>query len=142
VVSECAYAAALDSVGYLSLSLPDPSLCHPSLCSVASRQAPLTWTQSSSEQSRPSRKFLDGPRPGTCSPHGPGEQREMTVVASPNNWRMAIVNMAIGALVVAIALHIAADLIRSVAPELIAVLVLIASGYGLWALARIRRSRW
>jgi anti-sigma-K factor RskA len=66
----------------------------------------------------------------------------MTVVASPNNWRMAIVNMAIGALVVAIALHIAADLIRSVAPELIAVLVLIASGYGLWALARIRRSRW
>jgi hypothetical protein len=55
---------------------------------------------------------------------------------------MAIVNMAIGALVVAIALHIAADLIRSVAPELIAVFALIASGYGLWALARIRRSHW
>jgi anti-sigma-K factor RskA len=66
----------------------------------------------------------------------------MTVVASPNNWRMATVKMAIGALVVAIALHVAADLIRSVAPELIAVFVLIASGYGLWALARIRRSHW
>jgi hypothetical protein len=53
VVSGCTYAAAMDSVGYSSsLSLLDPSLCHPSLCSVASRQAPLAWTQSSSEQSR------------------------------------------------------------------------------------------
>jgi hypothetical protein len=46
---------------------------------------------------------------------------------TPNNWRTSIVNLAISALVVAIALHIAVELVRTVAPELI---------------TRIRRSRW
>ena len=61
---------------------------------------------------------------------------------TPNNWRTSIVNLAISALVVAIALHIAVELVQAVAPELITVFVVIVFAYGLWALARIRRSRW
>jgi uncharacterized membrane protein len=61
---------------------------------------------------------------------------------TPNNWRTSIVNLAISALVVAIALHIAVELVRTVAPELITVFLVIVFAYGLWALARIRRSRW
>jgi hypothetical protein len=60
----------------------------------------------------------------------------------PSSWPRAIVNIAITILVVAIALHLAVELIRSVAPELIAICVLIAVGYGSWTIARFRRSRW
>ena len=61
---------------------------------------------------------------------------------NPSSWSRTIVNIAITVLVVAIALHLAAVLIRSVAPELIMIFVLIAIGYGIWVLARTRRSRW
>ena len=50
--------------------------------------------------------------------------------------------MAISLLAVAIAIHIAADLIRSVAPELIIVGAVIALVYVFVAIARYRRSRW
>jgi len=61
---------------------------------------------------------------------------------SPNSWSRTIANIAITILVVAIALHLATVLIRSVAPELFALFFLIAIGYGIRALARARRSRW
>jgi hypothetical protein len=61
---------------------------------------------------------------------------------TPHNWRTAIVNMAIAALVVAIALHVAAELVRSVAPELIALSSAAVLCYVLVAIARYRRSRW
>jgi len=61
---------------------------------------------------------------------------------TPSNWRRSIVNLAISALVVAIALHIAVELVRTIVPELVTVLVVMLFAYGLWALARIRRSRW
>lgn len=61
---------------------------------------------------------------------------------TPHNWRTGIVNIAISALVVAIALHIAVDLVRNAIPELITSLVVILSVYAAWTLVRIRRSRW
>jgi anti-sigma-K factor RskA len=65
-------------------------------------------------------------------------------MASPTagNWRTSIVNLAISALFVAIALRIAFDLIRSVAPELIIAVVVIVLAHGGWTAIRIRRSRW
>ena len=61
---------------------------------------------------------------------------------TPNSWGKSIVNMAISLLAAAIAIHIAADLIRSVAPELIIVGAVIALVYVFVAIARYRRSRW
>lgn len=61
---------------------------------------------------------------------------------TPNSWRTAIVNFTITILVFAVVLHIAAELIRSVAVELIAAVVIAAICYGLWALARHQRDRW
>jgi len=61
---------------------------------------------------------------------------------TPSNWRTAIVNLTISLLVAAIALHVAAELIRSVAVELIVVFVVVVFGCGLWTFVRFWRSRW
>jgi len=61
---------------------------------------------------------------------------------TPSNWRTAIVNMTISLLVAAIALHVAAELIRSVAVELIVVFAVVVIACGLWTFVRFWRSRW
>ena len=61
---------------------------------------------------------------------------------TPSNWRTALVNATVTILAAAIALRVAADLIRSVAIELIIGFVVLVLVYGLWAFTRYQRSRW
>ena len=61
---------------------------------------------------------------------------------TPGNWQASLRSLAATALLVAIGLHIAASLIRAVAPVLMAVLVVAAVSYGIVSFERYRRSRW
>ena len=59
-----------------------------------------------------------------------------------SNWRTTLVNTAVSILAAAIAVHVAAELVRSVAPELIGVAAAVAVCYVLVAINRYRRSQW
>jgi hypothetical protein len=50
--------------------------------------------------------------------------------------------MAVSALAVAIALHVAAGLLRSTEPELIGCGIAVLVGYALYFINRFQRSRW
>ena len=61
---------------------------------------------------------------------------------TPNNWRSAVVDMAISILAAAVALRIAAALVRGIGSELIGCAVVLAVVYLFIRIEHFRRSRW
>jgi hypothetical protein len=64
------------------------------------------------------------------------------VTTPPSHWPDKALHLALTVLAVAVMLHIAAQLIASVWPVLVAVAVVILLGFVGWRIYQSRRSRW
>jgi hypothetical protein len=66
----------------------------------------------------------------------------MTSSPNPRRWSSSLLAWASAVLVAVITLRLAIDLLISIAPELIGVSIAAAVAYGMYAIYKLRRSRW